>query len=32
MATTGGRNIATARGATGTGKDVSNREDLANFI
>ena len=32
MATTGGRNITTARGATGTGKDVSNREDLANFI
>jgi len=32
MATTGGRNIVTARGATGTGKDVSNREDLANFI
>ena len=32
MATTGGRSIDNARGQTGTGKDVSNREDLANFI
>ena len=30
MATTGGRDIATAR--AGSGKDASNREDLANFI
>lgn len=33
MATTGGRNITNASGqSNSTGKDVSNREDLANFI
>ena len=33
MATTGGRNITNSSGqSNSTGKDVSNREDLANFI